>query len=310
MLIVIALGGNALLQRGEPLEAELQHKNVKSTAYAIAKLAKEHQIVICHGNGPQVGLLALQNAAYTQVKSYPLDVLDAESQGMIGYLIQQEVGNLVPQHGVVTLLTQIVVDANDPAFKKPVKPIGPVYTEDEAKALSVERGWHVAPDGKYFRRVVPSPEPKEIVELSAIKALLKLGNIVICGGGGGIPVLKGKDKKLSGIEAVIDKDNTASLIAEKLNADALLVLTDVSAVCENFGKSNERKIKAAPAEILHKMDFARGSMGPKIYACCRFADHTTQQRFAAIGNLFELDGILNGSAGTRINNIAQEITYY
>jgi carbamate kinase len=310
MLIVVALGGNALLQRGEPLEAELQHKNVKMTAKALASLARDNQLVICHGNGPQVGLLALQSEAYTAVKSYPLDVLDAESQGMIGYLIQQEVGNQLPDKKVVTLLTQVVVDANDPAFKKPAKPIGPVYTKEHAEELSKTRGWTVAADGKHFRRVVPSPQPQEIVELATVRELLKTGSIVICGGGGGIPVEREKtnSKKLVGIEAVIDKDNTASLIAEKLDADALLILTDVSAVCENWGTPQERRIKQAPAGVFAKMDFAKGSMGPKIYASCRFVKHS--KKFAAIGKLAEVNEMLHGKAGTRIVDEGEEIVYY
>jgi carbamate kinase len=309
MLIVIALGGNALLQRGEPLEAELQHKNIKITARAIAQLAREHQVVICHGNGPQVGLLALQNEAYTAVKSYPLDVLDAESQGMIGYLIQQEVGNQLPQTSVVTVLTQIVVDANDPAFSNPTKPIGPTYTQEQANELVTQRGWQVAPDGKYFRRVVPSPHPKEIVELATIKSLLQLGTMVICGGGGGIPVVRQQDGKLSGIEAVIDKDNTAALIAEKLNADALLILTDVAAVSENWGQPNARQIKHAAASMLQQKDFAKGSMGPKIFASCNFAERMPN-KFAAIGNLFDVLEILKGNAGTRVSSAIAEIIYY
>lgn len=307
MLIVVALGGNALLQRGEPLEADLQHKNVKHTAQALAALARQHELVICHGNGPQVGLLALQNEAYSQVKSYPLDVLDAESQGMIGYLIQQEVGNQLPGRNVVTLLTQIVVDNNDPAFQKPTKPIGPVYDEQQAKELAAKRGWQVAPDNKHFRRVVPSPQPKEVVELETIKALLKLDSIVICGGGGGIPVIR-QNNQLIGVEAVIDKDNTASLIAEKLGADALLILTDVSAVCENWGQPNERKIKHASSSSLGKMNFPGGSMGPKIVASCRFAERN--KKFAVIGSLFDVQDMLDGKAGTRISAEVEAIEYY
>ncbi|MCL5261366.1 MAG: carbamate kinase [Gammaproteobacteria bacterium] len=307
MLIVVALGGNALLQRGEPLEADLQHKNVKITAEALANLAREHQLVVCHGNGPQVGLLALQNAAYTKVNSYPLDVLDAESQGMIGYLIQQELGNHLQGKQVVTLLTQIIVDAKDPAFLNPTKPIGPVYAEEQAKELSAKRGWKVAPDGKYFRRVVPSPQPKEIVELQAIQDLLNLGVIVVCGGGGGIPVVR-SDNSLSGIEAVIDKDNTAALIAEKINADALLILTDVAAVYENWGKPNERQIKYISPKNLCNMGFANGSMGPKVSAACRFAG--TKNKFAAIGRLFEARELLMGKAGTRVDAKYTEIEYY
>lgn len=307
MLIVVALGGNALLQRGEPLEAELQHKNVKATAKALANLARNNRLVICHGNGPQVGLLALQNESYKAVKPYPLDVLDAESQGMIGYLIQHEVGNELPGKDVVTLLTQITVDKNDPAFQKPTKPIGPVYNEIEAKEHSEKFGWHIAPDGKHFRRVVPSPKPQDIVELNTIKALLNLGAVVICGGGGGIPVIR-NNNKLEGIEAVIDKDNTAALIAEKLNADALLILTDVSAVCTDWGTPNERKIKEASPQILNKMGFASGSMGPKVTASSNFVNKTN--KFAVIGQLSEVEKMLKGESGTRVTNKVNDIIYY
>ena len=306
--IVIALGGNALLQRGEPLEAELQHKNVKNTAKTIAQLALKNRVVICHGNGPQVGLLALQNDAYKSVKSYPLDVLDAESQGMIGYLIQQEVGNELPNVPVVTVLTQIVVDKDDPAFKKPTKPIGPVYNEEQAAKLRNERGWQIAADGKHFRRVVPSPQPKEIVEIKTIKTLLDKGEIVICGGGGGIPVIKDGMNKLKGIEAVIDKDNTAALIAEQLNADALLILTDVGAVCENWETPEEKRIQLAPPSLLKQKNFPGGSMGPKVTASCRFVEKTG--KFAVIGQLYEIIGMLEGNAGTRITNEVSSIIYY
>jgi len=307
MLIVVALGGNALLQRGEPLEADLQHKNIKVTARALANLAREHQLVICHGNGPQVGLLALQSESYKEVKSYPLDVLDAESQGMIGYLIQQEMGNQLPECQVVTLLTQVRVDAKDPAFVKPTKPIGPVYDEAGAKKLSADRGWQVAPDGKYFRRVVPSPQPQEIIELETIKTLLAHKSIVICGGGGGIPVERDVDGRLVGVEAVIDKDNTASLMAEKLGADALLILTDVDAVCVNWGTPQEKKIKSIDASTLQNMDFAKGSMGPKVYASCRFVEHT--KKIAVIGKLATAEKMLRGEAGTKVV-VGQDMVEY
>jgi carbamate kinase len=308
MLIVIALGGNALLQRGEPLEAELQRKSVTTTAEVIASLAQQHKIVICHGNGPQVGLLALQNEAYQQVKPYPLDILDAESQGMIGYLIQQEMGNYLSNKHVVTLLTQIIVNAQDPAFNKPTKPIGPVYNQAQAKEIAATRGWTIAVDGQYYRRVVPSPQPQEIVELSSIKSLLDLDTIVICGGGGGIPVIRNSRGHLEGVEAVIDKDNTAALIATKLNADALIILTDVTAVCAEWGTSKQRSIKSASCATLQQMDFASGSMGPKIYASCNFVAHT--KKFAAIGRLFDIEKILQEKAGTKITASDEAITYY
>jgi carbamate kinase len=309
MLIVIALGGNALLQRGEPLEASLQKANVKITGRAIAELAKEHQVVICHGNGPQVGLLALQNDAYKAVKPYPLDVLDAESQGMIGYLIQQEVGNNLPEKPVVTLLTQIEVDKKDAAFGDPSKPIGPVYnTKEEAEKVGKERGWDMAPDGKYFRRVVPSPQPQEIVELPLARQLLDQGTTVIFGGGGGIPVVRQNDGTLEGVEAVIDKDNTASLIAEKLGADMLIILSDVDAVYTDWGTADQKSIMTASPDILRKMDFARGSMGPKIHASCRFVENTNKT--AAIGKLSDVLSIVDGDAGTSIQAAADGITYY
>jgi len=308
MLIVVALGGNALLERGQPMEVENQRRNVKSTAKALGELATKHQVVICHGNGPQVGLLALQNDAYKKVRPYPLDVLGAESQGMIGYMIQQELGNQLPYKSVATLLTQVAVDQNDPAFKDPSKPIGPIYSQKEAEKLAKERHWNVAADGDYFRRVVPSPQPKEIIELPIIRALLSEGTVVICGGGGGIPVIRGKDNHLQGIEAVIDKDNTTSLIAEKLHADMLIILTDVPAVCENFGKSDEKRIKKASPDHLSTMPFARGSMGPKVTATSRFVKNTNKK--AAIGKLTEVLDILEGKSGTTITNDVDGVEYY
>ena len=309
MLIVIALGGNALLKRGDPLRADLQRKNIKLAAQEIAKLAENHQVVICHGNGPQVGLLSLQSEAYTEVPPYPLDILDAESQGMIGYLIQQEVGNKLIEKDIVTLLTQIIVDKNDPAFNTPTKPIGPVYRKKEqAKAIAKKRHWQIAQDGNYWRRVVPSPQPKEIVELNIIKTLIKDKMMVICGGGGGIPVIKQPDGTLKGIEAVIDKDNTSALIAEKIGADALVILTDIEAVCENWQTPNEKKIKAISPSMLKTMKFAKGSMGPKVTATSRFVKNTG--KFAAIGTLFKLKKILEKESGTQITNEVSETEYY
>ena len=308
MLVVIALGGNALLQRGEPLECALQRKNVKTAATAIAKLAQTHQVAICHGNGPQVGLLALQNEAYSKIKPYPLDVLDAESQGMIGYLIQQELGNLLPNKEVVTILTQVEVDKADPAFAKPSKPIGPVYDQQQAETMQKELGWSIAPDGKYWRRVVPSPQPQEIVELNIAKQILTNDSVIIFGGGGGIPVIRNEDGKLEGIEAVIDKDNTAALIAEKLNADALVILTDVDAAYVNWGEPDQKAIKSASPDLLEQMGFASGSMGPKITAASRFARNTSN--FAAIGPLPKLADIIAGIAGTRVVADVKEVTYY
>ncbi len=300
MLLVIALGGNALLQRGEPLESDLLRKNVKVAATVIAKAAEEHDIVIAHGNGPQVGLLALQADAYKKVHPYPLDILDAESQGMIGYLLQQEIGNYLQSKSVATLLTQVLVDAKDPAFQSPSKPIGPVYTESQAKAIQQAHDWILKPDGQYFRRVVPSPKPQHIYELDAIKLLLQANTMVIAGGGGGIPCIKTGDKQLKGVEAVIDKDLTASLLARQLKAESLVILTDVDAVYENWGTSAAKAIHNISSKTLRQYQFAAGSMGPKVEAACQFVDATL--RPVMIGKLSDLNEILKGKAGTLITH--------
>ncbi|WP_423062582.1 carbamate kinase [Candidiatus Paracoxiella cheracis] len=300
MLLVIALGGNALLQRGEPLESDLLRKNVKVAATVIAKAAEEHDIVIAHGNGPQVGLLALQADAYKKVHPYPLDILDAESQGMIGYLLQQEIGNYLQSKSVATLLTQVLVDAKDPAFQSPSKPIGPVYTESQAKAIQQAHDWILKPDGQYFRRVVPSPKPQHIYELDAIKLLLQANTMVIAGGGGGIPCIKTGDKQLKGVEAVIDKDLTASLLARQLKAESLVILTDVDAVYENWGTSAAKAIHNISSKTLRQYQFAAGSMGPKVEAACQFVDATL--RPVMIGKLSDLNEILKGKGGTLITH--------
>lgn len=300
MLVVIALGGNALLRRGEPLTADNQRANVKQAAVAVAAVVKAgHCVVICHGNGPQVGLLALQGAAYKQDEAFPLDVLGAETEGMIGYLIEQELKNNLPSdQRVATLLTQVEVDARDPAFGNPTKPVGPVYERSEAERLAASRGWTVAPDGKNYRRVVPSPLPKRIPDVNVIRLLVDLGVIVICAGGGGIPVVRRADGSLIGIEAVIDKDRAASLLARDIGADALLMLTDVDAVYENWGSVDQRPIRAASPETLRGKDFPSGSMGPKIEAGCGFVEATGG--VVGIGALSQALPILNGHAGTRI----------
>lgn len=296
MRLVIALGGNALLRRGEPAEANTQRQNVLRAACSLAALANEHELVITHGNGPQVGLLALEADAYKAVAPYPLDVLGAESQGMIGYLLAQALRGKVEQE-VVAVLTQVVVGADDPAFAQPSKPIGPVYAEEEARRLATENGWTVAPDGDYFRRVVASPKPREIVELDAIEALLGSGAIVVCAGGGGIPVVA-NGRRLNGVEAVIDKDLTAALLAETLGATRLVMLTDVPYVVRDWGTAAATPIKHATPASLHEMMFAPGSMGPKIEAACRFVERTGGE--AAIGSLAELDAVARGHAGTQI----------
>jgi len=294
--LVVALGGNALLRRGEPLTADIQRQHAAEAMTAVAELAGSHDIVLTHGNGPQVGLLALQALAYTDVPAYPLDVLGAETEGMIGYVLEQELSNRLPGRTAVTVLTQVVVDPNDPAFETPTKPIGPVYTEEQAQRLARERGWSVAPDGDHFRRVVASPEPLRIVELSAIRMLVDFGAIVVCTGGGGIPVTVNGAGTLRGVEAVIDKDLAAELLATSLEADFLLMLTDVGAVMRDWGTPDARPIGRTTPTELRGIQFANGSMGPKVAAACRFVEATGGT--AAIGALEDAPRIVAGTAGT------------
>ncbi|MGZ8740675.1 MAG: carbamate kinase [Gaiellaceae bacterium] len=296
MRIVVALGDNALLQRDEAPESAVQSRNIDRAVASIAELAREHEVVLTHGNGPQVGLLALQSEAYRQVAPYPLDVLGAESEGMIGYLLEQGLRNELPGREVATLLTQVVVDPADPAFAGPSKPIGSVYAEAEARRLAAERGWTLARDGGGFRRVVPSPEPVEIVELSAIRALLESGVLVVCVGGGGIPVAR--NGTLRGVEAVIDKDKAAALLAEQVDADVLLLLTDVEAVQLGWGTPEATQLSRATVAELRGLVFAPGSMGPKVEAACRFVERTGGR--AAIGALDLAAATLAGAAGTTI----------
>ena len=295
--LVVALGGNALLRRGERPEAEAQRQNVLAAASALAAVATEHELVVTHGNGPQVGLLAVEADAYKAVAPYPLDVLGAESQGMIGYLLAQAIRNATPGSDVVTILTQVVVSARDPAFENPSKPIGPVYSEREARETAQEHDWAFAPDGNYFRRVVPSPEPKRIVELAAIERLLAGGSIVVCAGGGGIPVVVHGDE-LHGVEAVIDKDSTAALLAETIGAERLVLATDVPAVLDRWGTRAERRITTATPRDLRRMTFVRGSMAPKIEAACRFVERTGGT--CAIGALSDVGRLVDGSGGTQV----------
>ncbi|MDX2485555.1 MAG: carbamate kinase [Pseudodonghicola sp.] len=300
MRVVVALGGNALLQRGEPMTAEAQHTNVRIAATALADLARDHQIVVAHGNGPQVGLLALQGAAYDPEKPWPLDVLGAESEGMIGYLIEQELMNALPEGSrCATLLSRVEVDANDPAFETPSKPIGPVYTAPEAEQVSRDHGWAMVSEASGGRRrVVPSPLPLRIVELEAIKVLLDAGHTVICAGGGGIPVVRNADGEMTGVEAVIDKDQTAALLALGLNADALLLLTDVPAVFRHYGCEDQSAISEATPEALEELELAPGSMGPKVGAAMAFV--RASGKLAGIGQLTDARAILEGRAGTRV----------
>lgn len=299
MRIVIALGGNALLRREQALTAEKQRDNVRIAAEALAPLAREHQLVITHGNGPQVGLLALQDSAHEGGMHYPLDILGAETEGMIGYLIEQELSNRLPaDHRFATLLTQTEVDPHDPAFRHPAKPIGPVYSEVEAQRIAAARGWNIAPDGRSFRRVVPSPRPQRILQLGVIKLLLENRVIVICAGGGGIPVVCRDDGQLAGVEAVIDKDLASSLLARELAADAFIMLTDIAAVYQDWGGTDARAIRRISTRALRQFSFAAGSMAPKVEAACEFVERTGA--LAGIGRLEDAQAILTGEAGTVI----------
>jgi carbamate kinase len=299
MRIVAALGGNALLRRGQqPTEAN-QRANVKVAATALAGLiGAGHQLVVTHGNGPQVGLLALQSAAGPTGGAQPLDVLDAESEGMIGYLIEQELSTRLPGRQFATLLTQVRVAADDAAFAAPTKPIGPIHAEADARRLAAACGWSVAADASGWRRVVASPAPLEILEGSVIGLLARQGMTVICAGGGGIPVIRRADGSLAGVEAVIDKDASSALLAIQLEADMLMLLTDVEAVFAGFGTPGQHAIRQATPDDLDPQDFPPGSMRPKIEAATRFVRATN--RPAAIGRLREAVQLLSGGAGTRI----------
>ena len=300
MRIVVALGGNALLRRGELPTPSAQRRNVRAAAEALAPIAHDHQLVITHGNGPQVGHLALQAAAYEDGRPYPLDVLGAETEGMIGYMIEQELGNLLPvDQPLATILTMVEVDRDDPAFQNPTKPIGPVYTEDEARTLATDRGWAVAPDGDGWRRVVPSPLPKRVFEIRPVRWLLDRNVIVICSGGGGIPTAYDDQRKLHGVEAVIDKDRASALLAEELVADCLILATDIDAVYSDWGTPNQRPISnASPGDFRHT-DFAAGLMGPKVEAACTFVENTGRR--ATIGALEDIADMSAGEAGTVID---------
>jgi carbamate kinase len=304
MRVVVALGGNALLQRGQPLTAQNQRENARTACSALAPLARDHELVIAHGNGPQVGLLALQGAAYTDVEVYPLDVLDAQTEGLIGYILEQELGNVLPlEKHIATLLTMIEVDRNDPAFANPTKPIGPMYTKEQADTLAAEKEWTFKPDADGFRRVVPSPLPQRIFGIPAIRRLLEGGWIVICSGGGGIPTRYTDEpavpgRRLEGVEAVIDKDLASALLAADIGADALLIATDVDAVYADWGTPEQHPIRQTTPAELAAGDFAEGSMGPKVRAACMFVEKTGGT--AAIGSITEIEALLHGDAGTTV----------
>ena len=303
MRIVIALGGNALLRRGEPLTAENQRSNVRTAARSIATVVPGHEVVVAHGNGPQVGLLALQAQAYQAVRPYPLDVLGAQTEAMIGYVIEQELGNLLPKdQRLATLLTMVEVDPHDPAFDDPTKFIGPVYLREEAQRLASELGWTVKQDGGAWRRVVPSPRPRRIFEIEPIRWLLEQGVIVVCAGGGGIPTVLDDEGILHGVEAVIDKDLASALLAEQLGADLLVIATDVDGVYLDHGTPEARRLGTVSPADLAQHDFAAGSMGPKVDAACSFVERTGHD--AVIGSLEDIEAIVAGTAGTRVSPAA------
>jgi len=303
VLVVAALGGNAMLKRGQPLTADAQRANVKMAAQALAELVRAgHRLIVTHGNGPQVGLLALQGAAYKPDEAYPLDVLGAETEGMIGYMIEQELENaLGHDRPVATLLTQVVVDAKDPAFARPTKFVGPVYDKVEAEMRAKAAGWTIAPDGEQWRRVVPSPRPVEIPDLRVLKLLLDQGVIVVCAGGGGIPVMRRADGSLIGVEAVIDKDAASALLAAEVGADALLMLTDVDGVYDHWGTPQQTRIEHMTTAEARKRSYPAGSMGPKVEAATAFISNGG--KIAGIGKLHDALAILNAKAGTIVGRV-------
>jgi carbamate kinase len=299
--IVIALGGNALLRRSDPMTTEVQRRNVRTAAEAIAPLAVDHSVVVVHGNGPQVGLLALQADAYQGAEPYPLDVLDAGTQGMIGYLIQQELRSVMPPDSqVATLLTMIAVDPADPAFANPTKFVGPVYARDAAHGLAADKGWTFRPDGDSWRRVVPSPRPQRILEIQPITWLLQQGAVVICAGGGGIPTTypSSGSGEVVGVEAVIDKDFASELLAEDVGADLFIMATDVDGVYVGWGTPEQERLDEVTPGELAGHNFPAGSMGPKVEAAVRFTRNTGNR--AAIGALGDITGIVAGKAGTNV----------
>jgi carbamate kinase len=299
--VLVALGGNALLKRGQPMTADAQRENVRTAARSLAPIAEHHQLVLSHGNGPQVGLLALQAAAYHEVEAYPLDVLGAQTEGMIGYMIEQELGNLLPEEvPFASILTMIEVDGDDPAFADPTKFVGPIYSVAEAEALAAEKGWIFKADGDHQRRVVPSPEPRRIFEIRPVRWLLEHGTVVICAGGGGIPTrwASGRQRTLEGVEAVIDKDFASELLAREIEADLFVMATDVDGVYAGWGTPDQHRLDTTTPAELRSLGFAAGSMGPKVEAAVRFVERTGKR--AAIGSLEDIEKIVDGAAGTNV----------
>ncbi|WP_433255441.1 carbamate kinase [Streptosporangium sp. CA-135522] len=297
MRVLVALGGNAMLRRGEKPDADVQQENLRASVTALAKLAERHELIVTHGNGPQVGVLALESTKDTNLaRPYPLDTIVAETQGMIGYWMLQALQNALPGRQVAAMVTQTLVSAVDPAFDDPTKFVGEVYEREEAEKLAREYGWTVKPDGPYWRRVVPSPAPQRVVETRLIRRLIRDNVLTICAGGGGVPVIRNDKGRLQGVEAVIDKDLTGSVLAEALEADVFMMLTDVPRVARNFGTPLQEDITHTTPHQLRAESFPPGSMGPKVEAACRFVETTGDM--AAIGKLDEAEQILEGKAGT------------
>jgi carbamate kinase len=295
----MALGGNALLRRGEPLTEETQHRNISAVASVVAAVAAKHRVIVTHGNGPQVGLLAMESEASGEAAHFSLGVLGAETQGMIGFMLQVALRNALPDRSIATVLTSVLVDALDPALKQPDKFIGPTYDPEEAAQLARLRNWTLAMDGNKLRRVVPSPQPKAILELAAIRVLSEAGALVVCAGGGGVPIVRGPDGILQGVDAVVDKDRTSALLAESLDADRLLLLTDVENVMLRWGTPGATPIHDATVSELRSQQFPAGSMGPKVEAACQFAEATGN--LAIIGAIEQAEAMLAKETGTRVH---------
>lgn len=309
MRIIVALGGNAIARRGEAMTVAHQLANLRLVASRLKTVAEQHELVLTHGNGPQVGLLALQGAAYEDLAAYPLDVLGAETQGMIGYFIEIEMRHVLPpEQKITTVLTLVEVSRDDPAFEDPTKFIGPIYTQAEAQTLASERGWTFRLDGSAPRRVVASPVPRRIVQIDSVQQLLRANHIVICAGGGGIPMARDIDGHLSGVEAVVDKDASSAVLATAIQADAFIMATDADAVYLDWGTSEQRAIKRISAAALGEYDFAAGSMGPKVAAAISFA--VTSGNRAMIGKLEDIERMLAGTAGTVIESADVPTEFY
>jgi carbamate kinase len=308
MRVVIALGGNAIVDPAGSLEADVLKQRIRDAAAAVADIARGCEVVITHGNGPQVGLLSMQSRATPGVSPYPLDVIGAESEGMIGYMLEREFATIFPGSEVATLLTQVEIDPEDPAFQQPSKPIGPLLSEPDAKDCRERLGWQLIQEDDGYRRVVPSPAPQRIRELRTIELLVDAGVLVVCAGGGGIPVVATVEGGLRGVEAVIDKDRTAELLASELHANVLLLLTNVPGVYEDWPEPREKVLRTASSDWLSALELDPGSMGPKVEAARRFVNDTGG--VAAIGSVDQARRVLQGLAGTQVTKGDAEPSYW